>query len=41
MRRLEMLPGASTIYEARIDGDFPPMMYPTEQALELKEGGRR
>lgn len=40
MRRLEMLPGASTIYEARIDGDFPPMMYPTEQALELKEGAQ-
>lgn len=40
MRRLEMLPGASTIYEARIEGDFPPMMYPTEQALELKEGAQ-
>ena len=40
MRRLEMLPGASTIYEARVEGDFPPMMYPTEQALELKEGAQ-
>lgn len=40
MRRLAMLPGASSVYEARIEGDFPPMMYPTEPALELKQGAQ-
>lgn len=40
MQRLEMLPDASEVFEARIEGDFPPMMYPTEQLLELKRGAQ-
>lgn len=39
-RQLALLPGAAYSYEAKLDGKFPEMLYPTEQTLTLKEGAQ-
>ena len=37
---LQDLPGNPHFFEAEIEGDFPPSMYPVLQRLELKEGAQ-
>lgn len=39
-RQLALLPGTAYSYEAKLDGKFPEMLYPTEQTLTLKEGAQ-
>lgn len=39
-RQLALLPGSAYSYEAKLDGKFPEMLYPTEQTLTLKEGAQ-
>lgn len=39
-RQLALLPGTAYSYEAKLDGKFPEMLYPTEQILTLKEGAQ-
>ncbi|WP_297273850.1 HRDC domain-containing protein [uncultured Bacteroides sp.] len=37
---LEKLPGRTYVFQASIEGKFPEYSYPTEQALELKQGAQ-
>ncbi|MDM8337815.1 HRDC domain-containing protein [Mediterranea massiliensis] len=37
---LEKLPGRAYVFQASIEGKFPEYSYPTEQALELKQGAQ-
>lgn len=37
---LEQLPGRTYVYQASIEGKFPEYAYPTELALELKQGAQ-
>ncbi|MGN0190299.1 MAG: ATP-dependent RecD-like DNA helicase, partial [Candidatus Cryptobacteroides sp.] len=39
-RKLDQLPGRSTVFEADVQGDFPPNMYPAEDVLQLKPGAQ-
>ena len=39
-RELALLPGESYTYEAKIDGKYPEMLFPTEQTLRLKAGAQ-
>lgn len=39
-RELDALPGELHLFEALIEDDFPPSMYPVMQELELKEGAQ-
>ena len=39
-RELALLPGESYTYEAKVDGKYPEMLFPTEQTLTLKAGAQ-
>ncbi len=39
-KQLKQLAGKSHIFSARIDGEFPPSSYPTEEQLEFKTGAQ-
>jgi DNA-binding CsgD family transcriptional regulator len=39
-RYLQGLQGQSRVYKAKIEGDFPPTLYPTETTLTLKIGAQ-
>lgn len=39
-RKLEELPGQSFRFKAEIEGDFPPMSFPTDEELILKKGAQ-
>ena len=39
-RELALLPGEPHTYEAKVDGKYPEMLFPTEQTLTLKVGAQ-
>lgn len=39
-RAMDGLPGKARFYEAEIDGEFPPQIYPVAESLELKAGAQ-
>ena len=39
-RSMKKLPGRSFFFEAEIEGDFPPHLYPVEERLELKKNAQ-
>lgn len=38
--KLRTLPGETAIFEAEIEGDFPPSLYPAENCINLKRGAQ-
>lgn len=40
IHKLRTLPGEVAIFEAEIEGDFPPSLYPAENSINLKPGAQ-
>lgn len=39
-RKLQALPGSAYSFKAKVTGEFPPYLYPTDEQLTLKEGAQ-
>lgn len=40
LSKLQKLPGKEYVFKARVEGDFPEQMYPTDARLSLKKGAQ-